>query len=1336
MSNTKQIKPKRLLSLLLTLVMVLGLLPTTAFAANPIYISTITGTVTGLTAPVCGAKVGTIAPKFTFTEESHATANIGSTSCWEKYDDYYGRWYKWWESQPSGGLFTPGKWRFKQEIYMNEGYVRDTSSFSVVINGETWKSTNFDSEPTFCIAYSPEYTVSAGTATLSEARSGVAVTPVFDGYLNELNAQGKLSFQWMRKASGGSGFIQIPGATGSSYTPTDSDVGAIIYVAVWETERKVVTSSVVSNQVVVKASVGHTLNSVQASVTVPTVGASKEDCVPRLTTANMTIDHYNWYYTGSGSQTNLRSENFTTFEDDGNYLCLIYVKPNSTYAFADDATGMVNGKTAETQNGTDLVRLSYAVKVAKPPILSGQVQFTSAANVSKSISMALLNGSVTVVASSALRYQWQIKNGSTWVNLNDSYSDQRNYVPTSEQEGKELRIVITANGYEGSIVSDAITVTKAFNPASPSKAPDLEARQAGSSYTTLRVYTKAGQDYVWCDSQEADPKAIDWSVNAFTKPADADYVDITGLTEGTTYYVYTRISETESTQAGVGVKYSSLLLMTPNFLQKVVLEGYTDYGDGNTIYIPVGQTVTINVEKYPADASTWSYFTFGDPSLFTYYFEVTSPTEQVQETMPTSITLKGNNVGGGTLKAYYGINDQYGSWRVIVYDTLQVGQVTFTDKPAYDDISLYVGDSYTPTAPASGLLLPTEANDGRFEYRWYLYEGTDSILGSPYGTTTNNGYLSIDPETGKVTALSANRTGTHQPYVKLCLVDKEDTSKYQVVTEYKVTVKGTGEIPVESVTVVPSTTTMAPGTSITPTAIINPSNHTVTSSVAWWSKVSGSDSITVDSNTGKVTVSSSAVDGDTATIRATFGDKHGECSITVSTIKYGVTVTDGTATVSGTGISKAAEGTTITLTANTAPICQVFDKWVVEDESASITLADATSANTTFIMPASSVSVKATYKDAPGLTSITNANVTVTAPVKGGTPANATTADTQYTVTSTLWLPVDDPFEPSTVYNVMVALKVNEGNQFTSDTAFKINGENATVLTQSAGYAQISYIFPATASSGSSSGGSSGGGVSTYAITVDSAKNGDVTSSHKSAAKGTTITLTVEPDKGYTLETITATDASGNKLKLTEKDGKYTFTMPASKVTVKATFMEDNSMLNFFVDVPADAYYYDAVLWAAEKGITGGVDAAHFAPNATCTRAQAVTFLWRAAGSPTPKSSEMPFTDVAPGSYYETAVLWAVENGITKGTSDTTFTPNAKCTRAQIVTFLWRSQKSPASDSVNPLTDVAADAYYNTAVLWAVKEDVTKGTTNTTFSPDANCTRAQIVTFIWRALAE
>ena len=284
-------------------------------------------------------------------------------------------------------------------------------------------------------------------------------------------------------------------------------------------------------------------------------------------------------------------------------------------------------------------------------------------------------------------------------------------------------------------------------------------------------------------------------------------------------------------------------------------------------------------------------------------------------------------------------------------------------------------------------------------------------------------------------------------------------------------------------------------------------------------------------------------------------------------------------------------------------------------------------------------------------------------------------------------------------------------------------------------YEEIAYVNGTLTIITKSSGGS-GGGVSTYAITVDSAKNGDVTSSHKSAAKGTTVTLTVDPDKGYTLETITVTDGSGKEVKLTEKNGKYTFTMPASKVTVKATFMEDNSMLNFFVDVPADAYYYDAVLWAAENSITGGVDDTHFAPNATCTRAQAVTFLWRAAGSPAPKSSENPFTDVKAGSYYYDAVLWAVENGITNGTSDTTFSPNADCTRAQIVTFLWRSQGSPVADAVNPFTDVAADAYYNSAVLWAVENGITAGTTATTFSPNADCTRAQIVTFLFRCLGK
>ena len=292
----------------------------------------------------------------------------------------------------------------------------------------------------------------------------------------------------------------------------------------------------------------------------------------------------------------------------------------------------------------------------------------------------------------------------------------------------------------------------------------------------------------------------------------------------------------------------------------------------------------------------------------------------------------------------------------------------------------------------------------------------------------------------------------------------------------------------------------------------------------------------------------------------------------------------------------------------------------------------------------------------------------------------------------------------------------NGGTKITTATSFD---KDTTV------YAHWTYT-------GSTGGG--GGGVTAYPITVKSAKNGDVTASHKSAAKGTTITLTVDPDKGYVLDTLTVLDGKDKDLKLTEKNGKFTFTMPASKVTVAATFKAAAPTgKNPFIDVPAGSYYEDAVIWAVDKGITAGTSATTFNPNGICTRAQAVTFLWRAAGSPAAKSSAMPFTDVKAGSYYETAVLWAVENGITKGSSETMFSPDATCTRAQIVTFLWRSQKSPAAGMANPFADVAADTYYIDAVLWAVKHNITVGTTFSIFSPDEECTRAQIVTFLYRA---
>ena len=289
--------------------------------------------------------------------------------------------------------------------------------------------------------------------------------------------------------------------------------------------------------------------------------------------------------------------------------------------------------------------------------------------------------------------------------------------------------------------------------------------------------------------------------------------------------------------------------------------------------------------------------------------------------------------------------------------------------------------------------------------------------------------------------------------------------------------------------------------------------------------------------------------------------------------------------------------------------------------------------------------------------------------------------------------------------------------------------EANAAVTSVAGYTGA-FAFAYTAPSHSSSGGSSSSS-RRYDVSAPSVKHGNVTVSPKTASKGDTVTITVKPDSGYELDTLTVKDASGSKIKVKDKgDGKFTFTMPASKVTVSAEFAEIETL--DFADVSTDAYYYEAVKWAAKKGITGGTGDGTFNPNGSCTRAHIVTFLWRAAGSPEPKST-VSFADVPAGSYYAKAVAWAVENGITLGTGDGTFSPNATCTRAQSVTFLYRALGT-APTMVNGFTDVTADAFYADAVAWAVESGVTNGTTDSTFSPNNGCTRAQIVTFLYRTM--
>ena len=363
---------------------------------------------------------------------------------------------------------------------------------------------------------------------------------------------------------------------------------------------------------------------------------------------------------------------------------------------------------------------------------------------------------------------------------------------------------------------------------------------------------------------------------------------------------------------------------------------------------------------------------------------------------------------------------------------------------------------------------------------------------------------------------------------------------------------------------------------------------------------------------------------------------------------------------------------------------------------------------------------------------------------------------TQYTVTAhglyggVMGITPGEDYTARYTVGAQVGLQIGKRNSFTlqgltlegiSEEQLQWQAKDAESTTRGISFEMPAHNVTVTVNwkaNGSSSGGGSsgggGGGTSTpgYTVSADKTENGTVTVSSKSASKGDTVTITATPDKGYELSGIKVIDQNGREVKLTDKgSGKYTFTMPAGKITVKVVFMDDNTMLNFFTDVHAEDYYYDAVLWAAQKGITGGMSDTLFAPNAACTRAQIVTFLWRAAGSPEPKQLST-FGDVPADAYYAKAVAWAVVNGITEGTSDTTFAPGTICTRAQGAALLYRAAGSPAVSGSAAFTDVPADAYYADAVKWATEQGITKGISSTLFGSDETCTRAQIVTFLYR----
>lgn len=340
------------------------------------------------------------------------------------------------------------------------------------------------------------------------------------------------------------------------------------------------------------------------------------------------------------------------------------------------------------------------------------------------------------------------------------------------------------------------------------------------------------------------------------------------------------------------------------------------------------------------------------------------------------------------------------------------------------------------------------------------------------------------------------------------------------------------------------------------------------------------------------------------------------------------------------------------------------------------------------------------------------------------------------------------PADYTKVDEAIAAAKAIDGSRYTNyadvEAAISAVDRNKSKLEQAEVDQMAKNIRDAIAAlveksnNSSSSGGGGGSSTPRYAVTVpDKTENGSLSVTPKNAKKGSDVTITATPDKGYEVGDIVAKDAKGNKLTLKDNgDGTYTFTMPASKVTVTAAFAEKKAdepvaPEKLFADVSAEEYYYEAVKWASENGVTGGIGENLFGANLPCTRAQIVTFLWRAAGSPEPKGMS-GFVDVSADAYYAKAVAWAVEEGIVSGTSATTFNPDAVCTRAQSVAFLYRAFGEKVNKAAG-FSDVSADAYYADAVAWAVENGVASGIGGGLFAPDQDCARGQIVAFLYRA---
>lgn len=453
-------------------------------------------------------------------------------------------------------------------------------------------------------------------------------------------------------------------------------------------------------------------------------------------------------------------------------------------------------------------------------------------------------------------------------------------------------------------------------------------------------------------------------------------------------------------------------------------------------------------------------------------------------------------------------------------------------------------------------------------------------------------------------------------------------------------------------------------------------------------------------------------------------DDDGDFETPIKSVAYTLVIENGTESSDG----KHEAGAQVVVTADAAPEGKVFDKWTTESEG---TFAEASSASTTFTMPAGNlttntvVTIAATYKDSVSVPPAP-AVFQITFDPNSGTLADTTKTTGTDGKLADIPTPSRDNYTFDGWYTAASGgILVNTDTVFSADStvyAHWTSDDSGSDSNTSTTTPNIPSYNPGGFYSPSS-----------YNITVPTTDGGRVSVSPSSASSGSTVTISTVPDNGYELTDLTVSDSSGKKLELTDKgNGTYTFKMPSGKVSLSAEFRPVNeSWSNPFIDVASDAYYADAVAWAVRKGVTNGTTFNTFSPDRPCTRGEIVTFLWRANGSPKVDASNI-FVDVTADAFFYDAVLWAVANGITNGTSANTFSPYATCTRGEAVTFLHRAKGTPIV-SGNTFSDVSNDAFYASAVSWAVSKGVTNGTGANTFSPNKTCTRGEIVTFLYRA---